>query len=53
MEKANAAGYEYTPLEETIKDCVKWFEKHSGKGEIPVGLKRSKKLDLLKKMTKS
>lgn len=52
-QKANAAGFEYSPLGKTIDDCLSWYEKKKNqKGDTPTGLKRAKEVELLKKLIK-
>ncbi len=56
--KSLSAGFTYTPLEKTIDDCLAWHHKHGndeivfGKGEEPVGLERSKELNVINALPK-
>ena len=56
--KSLSAGFTYTPLEKTIDDCLAWHRKHGnddiifGKGEEPVGLERSKELNVINALSK-
>ena len=58
MEKANSAGFQYRPITETIDDCLNWFEKEYngdlafGAGDYPVGLERSRELELIEQLNK-
>jgi 2'-hydroxyisoflavone reductase len=52
-EKAIDAGFQYTPIQQTIDDCLRWFEEQMeedfkfGVGASPVGLERSRELQLI------
>ncbi len=52
-EKLLETGFEFTPIEMTLEDCMKWFRMDMdstikfGTNEIEIGLKRSKELKLI------
>lgn len=52
-EKLIQTGFEYTPIELTLENCMKWFRNHMdgdiefGTNEIEIGLQRSKELKLI------
>ena len=56
--KAIAAGFTYTPLEQSIDNCLAWHRKQGkadivfGKGEEPIGLERSKELQVISALRK-
>ena len=55
-EKLIQTGFEFTPLNSTLDDCMKWFkislnEKIKfGTNEVGIGLDRDKELELIKKL---
>jgi 2'-hydroxyisoflavone reductase len=56
MKKAVSAGFQFTPMEQTIDDCLKWFALHHpndfdfSMAEEAVGLSRSKEAMLIRKL---
>lgn len=54
--KSVAAGFNYTPLERTIDDCLLWHKEHGdpditfGIGEEPVGLEKSRELKVTRRL---
>lgn len=56
--KALAAGFSYTPITKTIDDCLSWYKKEGdlnilfGKGEEPVGIERTRELEVLEALKK-
>ncbi|MCW5516911.1 NAD-dependent epimerase/dehydratase family protein [Muriicola sp. Z0-33] len=56
--KAVAAGFEYTPIEKTISDCLAWYNKQGapdvtfGEGNEPVGMERARELEVLESLKK-
>ncbi len=57
--KALASGFSYTPIEETIDDCLAWNKKQGlpnlifGTGDEPIGLERSRELEVIEELRKS
>lgn len=49
-------GFEFTPIDETLSDCMKWFEQNINKDikfgtpETNIGIERSKELRLIKNL---
>jgi len=57
--KALAAGFTYSPIEKTIGDCLAWHNKQGdpnllfGKGAEPVGLERTRELEVIANLQRS
>jgi len=55
-EKLIQAGFEFTPIEFTLEDCIKWYRTSMsdqikfGTEEIEIGLEREEELKLIKKL---
>lgn len=55
-EKLVQTGFEFTPIELTLEDCMKWFELNMnndiefGTNKIEIGLERNKELELINKL---
>ncbi len=49
-------GFEFTPISETLDDCMRWFRNNVdvnikfGTNEADIGLERSKELELIDKL---
>jgi len=49
-------GFEFTPISETLDDCMRWFRNNMdanikfGTNEADIGLERSKELELIDKL---
>lgn len=55
-ERLIQTGFEFTPIESTLEDCMKWFREEMdddirfGAGDVEIGLERERELGLIAKL---